>query len=76
MSEQECFELLRRLLAFPHAQICRHYAAALVLEGMSKTNPRLEGDPDFIALAEAVCSDSEGDERALAIIDKNRRKTC
>jgi hypothetical protein len=73
MSEEQCFELLRQLLAFPRGQICRHYAAALVLKGMSKTNPELEGDPDFIALAGAVCRDSEGDEEALAII---RRKTC
>ena len=76
MSEQECYELLHRLLAFPCAQICRHHAAALVLVGMSRTNPRIERDPDFIALVEAVCSDSAGDERALAIIDQNRRKTC
>jgi hypothetical protein len=72
MSEEECFKLLHELLTFPCAQICRHHAAALVLMGMSKTNP-LEGDPDFIALAGAVCRDSEGDEEALAII---RRKTC
>jgi hypothetical protein len=73
MSEEECFKLLHELLTFPCAQICRHHAAALVLMGMSKTNPQLEGDPDFIALVEAVCRDFEGDEEALAII---RRKSC
>lgn len=64
MTELQVWELLRRIIAFPSSQICKHHVASDILSVL-QTND--------VALAEAIVN--ANDERALELLDQKIRLT-
>jgi len=58
--------LIRRLVEYPEARICRHYVASCLVEILEEYGAR--PTPEFKALAQALSDSSLGDEKALEML--------
>lgn len=69
LTTHQVLHIIRRLIEYPAAEVCRHHVAALLLSALEESNPELEHDSDFVGLCEAVCINSHGDEAALQVLN-------
>lgn len=60
--------LLGRLATFTSPNVCRHFVALEILNGVALDHPELQMDPEWEALVEAFSKNSEGDSEVLQIV--------
>ncbi len=56
---------IKRLIKHPHSQVCKHYAAIIIIEAM--INGGIKVDKKLI---EAISADSAGDKQTISLINK------
>lgn len=69
LSSESVRYLLRQLVEYPYADVCRHHVAAMILSRMEEDNPDMQEDSEYRDLCVAVCSNSHGDAKALELLD-------
>lgn len=66
--ENVIINTLKTIVEFPFGVMCKHFVALQILSNLEKEYPELANNPKFVALVEAFCKNSAGDEEAEEIL--------